>query len=198
MESLMRKLILATLVVSFGSLAANGAVADDMSMMDHAGHDGHAMGVMPTEPGQSAFAAIAEIVGILRADPATDWSKVDIGRLREHLVDMDELTLNARVETSSDDRSVTFHVSGEGRTRRAIQDMVPAHASVLASDLAMQAHADLTDDGATLVLTADNADQLRQYEALGFFGVMALGAHHQAHHLALARGIGNPHSHNMK
>ena len=194
----MRKLLLATLVISFGPLVANGAVADDINMMSHAGHEGPAMGVMPTEPGQSAFAAIAEIVGILRADPETDWSKVDIDRLRKHLVDMDELTLNAHVETSSDDRRVTFHVSGEGRTRRAIQDMVPAHASFLASDMAMQAHADLTDDGAILVLTADNADQLRQYKALGFFGVMALGAHHQAHHLALAKGIGDPHSHDMK
>ena len=194
----MRKLLLATLVICFGPLAANGAVADDMNMMNHAGHEGPAMGVMPTEPGQSAFAAIAEIVGILRADPETDWSKVDIDRLREHLVDMDELTLNAHVETSSDDRRVTFHVSGEGRTRRAIQDMVPAHASFLASDMAMQAHAEVTDDGAILVLTADNADQLRQYKALGFFGVMALGAHHQAHHMALARGIGDPHSHGMK
>jgi hypothetical protein len=194
----MRKLLLATLVICFGPLAANGAVADDMNMMNHAGHEGPAMGVMPTEPGQSAFAAIAEIVGILRADPETDWSKVDIDRLREHLVDMDELTLNAHVETSSDDRRVTFHVSGEGRTRRAIQDMVPAHASFLASDMAMQAHAEVTDDGAILVLTADNADQLRQYKALGFFGVMALGAHHQAHHMVLARGIGDPHSHGMK
>lgn len=194
----MRKLLLATLVVSFGPFAVNGAIADDMGTMNHAAHQAHTMGAVPTEPGQSAFAAIAEIVGILRADPETDWSRVDIDRLREHLVDMDELTLNARVETSSDDRSVTFHVSGEGRTRRAIQDMVPAHASVLASDLAMQAHAEVTDDGATLVLTADNADQLLQYKALGFFGVMALGAHHQAHHLALARGIGDPHSHIMK
>ena len=158
----MRKLLLATLVISFGPLVANGAVADDINMMSHAGHEGPAMGVMPTEPGQSAFAAIAEIVGILRADPETDWSKVDIDRLREHLVDMNELTLNAHVETSSDDRRVTFHVSGEGRTRRAIQDMVPAHASFLASDMAMQAHAEVTDDGAILVLTADNADQLRQ------------------------------------
>ena len=31
---------------------------------------------LPTESGQSAFAAIHEIVELLEADPKTDWSKV--------------------------------------------------------------------------------------------------------------------------
>src|SRR5438046_3161300 len=42
----------------------------------------------PREPGQSAFAAIQEIVALLEADPGTDWTKVDIEALRRHLVDM--------------------------------------------------------------------------------------------------------------
>lgn len=51
----------------------------------------------PTEPGQGAFAAIAEIVAILTADPATDWTRVDIAALRQHLVDMDTLVTFAEV-----------------------------------------------------------------------------------------------------
>ncbi len=43
----------------------------------------------PKEPGQGAFATIAEIVALLTSDPKTDWSKVDIAGLREHLIDMD-------------------------------------------------------------------------------------------------------------
>ena len=49
----------------------------------------------PTMPGQDAFGAIQEIVQILEADPTTDWSKVNIAALREHLVDMNEVTLRA-------------------------------------------------------------------------------------------------------
>lgn len=41
--------------------------------------------VLPQETGQSAFAAIQEIVTKLEADPATDWSKIDIESLRQHL-----------------------------------------------------------------------------------------------------------------
>ncbi|MCC2098329.1 MAG: hypothetical protein KDJ29_15640, partial [Hyphomicrobiales bacterium] len=43
----------------------------------------------PVQPGQSAFAAIQEIVEILEADRSTDWSKVNIPALRQHLIDMD-------------------------------------------------------------------------------------------------------------
>ena len=56
--------------------------------------------VAPTQPGQGAFAAIQEIVDILEADPRTDWSKVDIGALRQHLEDMDNVTLHAQVRST--------------------------------------------------------------------------------------------------
>ena len=46
-------------------------------------------------PGQDTFGAIQEIVQILEADPATDWSKVNIAALREHLIDMNEVALHA-------------------------------------------------------------------------------------------------------
>ena len=43
---------------------------------------------MPTAPGQAAFGAAQEIVRMLLADPMTNWSKVDIDALRQHLIDM--------------------------------------------------------------------------------------------------------------
>ena len=51
--------------------------------------------MMPTMAGQDAFGAIQEIVRILEADPKSDWSKVDLEALRQHLIDMNELTLRA-------------------------------------------------------------------------------------------------------
>jgi hypothetical protein len=45
---------------------------------------------IPTMPGQDSFGAIQEIVRILEADPNTDWSKVDLEALRQHLIDMNE------------------------------------------------------------------------------------------------------------
>src|SRR3569623_174899 len=49
-------------------------------------------GAAPAEPGQAAFGAIQEIVRMLQSDQMTNWSKVDIDALRQHLIDMDEAT----------------------------------------------------------------------------------------------------------
>src|SRR6266849_4305163 len=56
----------------------------------------------PAMPGQDAFGSIAEIVRLLEADPATDWSRVDLERLRQHLVDMNEVVLRAAVKPAQE------------------------------------------------------------------------------------------------
>ena len=81
----------------------------------------------PTMPGQDAFGAIQEIVQILQADPTTDWSKVNIAALREHLIDMNEVTLHAEADVHALENGVEIAVTGQGRTRDAIRRMVPAH-----------------------------------------------------------------------
>ncbi len=69
--------------------------------------------------------------------------------------------------------------------------MVPAHAAMLNGaneESAWQAVADLTENGANLRVTSDNPEEIARIQALGFFGLMATGAHHQAHHLGIVRG----------
>lgn len=148
---------------------------------------------MPSEGGQSAFAAIAEIVALLKADPKTDWATVDIDGLREHLVDMNELTLNATVQTSVEGQQVVFAVSGEGRTKSAIVAMVPVHASVLNDAGLYRIEVEETAEGATMRIEFGDATELAQIKGLGFFGIMASEAHHQAHHWQMAIGSGHPH-----
>jgi hypothetical protein len=69
-----------------------------------------------------------KIVRILEADPNTDWSKVNLEALRQHLIDMNEVTLKADVVTKPLDGGIEATVTGSGRTVEAIQRMVPAHA----------------------------------------------------------------------
>ena len=66
-------------------------------------------------PGQEVFGTIQEIVRILEADPATDWSKVNISTLREHLIDMDEVTMRAAATERALDNGIEIAVTGEGR-----------------------------------------------------------------------------------
>jgi len=80
----------------------------------------------PTMPGQDAFGAIQEIVRILEADPKTDWSKVNLEALRQHLIDMKDVTLKADAAAKPIDGGVEIAVTGTERTIKAIQrDLSP-------------------------------------------------------------------------
>lgn len=141
----------------------------------------------PIQAGQAAFAAIQEIVEILEADPATDWSKVNIEALRLHLIDMDNVTLRAEVKSEPIEGGMRFIVSGVGPVKDSIQRMVVAHAATMDGVENWTFTATPTEAGAILAITTPpkDAEKLR---GLGFIGVMTRGMHHQAHHLMIAKG----------
>jgi hypothetical protein len=141
----------------------------------------------PTSAGQGAFESIQEIVRILEADPSTDWSKVSIGTLRQHLIDMDEVTLRATADERAVDSGLEISVTGEGRTLEAIKRMIPAHATELGG-LGWSAKTEDLPNGVKLVVTSTDPKQIVRLRALGFMGIMVEGGHHQPHHLAMAKG----------
>jgi hypothetical protein len=137
-----RVMKMGVVVVLAGGLATAGALAQSPStpagsappapmgpgMMPHhpmsSGHTPHgpmtspaAMGE-PALPGQDAFGAMSEIVRILDADPQTDWNQVDLERLRQHLIDMNEVVLRAEVRTSPVPGGLVMDVTGAGRTEK--------------------------------------------------------------------------------
>jgi hypothetical protein len=146
-------------------------------------------GALPQETGQSAFAAIQEIVAMLNADPATDWSKVDIEGLRQHLIDMNNVTLGAVVAAKQTGDSVEFVVTGEGVVIASIQRMVMAHAATMNGVDGWAFVAKPSTTGAIVTVTPPDQASMIKLSALGFIGVMALGMHHQQHHWMLARGM---------
>ena len=147
---------------------------------------------MPSQSGQSAFAAIQEIAGILEADPATDWSKINIEGLRQHLIDMDNVTLRAQVKSEPTPDGMKFNVSGEGPVKDSIQRMIMAHAATMNGAGDWTFAGTKTESGAILTVLAPATDAKR-LAGLGFIGVMAEGMHHQAHHLMIARGDSHAH-----
>lgn len=151
-------------------------------------HDDDRQATIPTEPGQAAFGAIQEIVGLLQADPHTDWSKVDIDALRQHLIDMDEVTMRATAQKEQIENGLRIKVTGSGRTLEAIQRMVPEHASDIDGMYDWTVRATTIPSGVELTVTAGTPADIRQIRALGFMGVMVQGSHHQMHHLAMAKG----------
>ncbi len=167
-------------------------VATRAAAQDHS----HSSGMHPDAPtpqrasGQSAFAAIAETVGLLTADSSTDWSKVDIEALRQHLIDMDDVMMRARVMATPVEGGVRLTVMGSGRVLEAIHRMVGAHAGALDAMPEYRATSTRDRDGERLVVTARNPSDQRtvaRIRALGLGGLLTEGSHHPVHHLMIVR-----------
>jgi hypothetical protein len=153
------------------------------------GHAGmHGASATPTLPGQDAFGAIQEIVGILDADPKTDWSKIDLEALRQHLIDMNEVTLKAEASSRQIEGGLEIAITGNGRTLVAIQRMVPTWAQTLNGHEGWATKASNLPTGELLAVTATDPKQVQHIRGLGFIGLLASGARHQMHHLMLAKG----------
>jgi hypothetical protein len=151
----------------------------------------HPMGGGPMQMGQGAFGAMAEVVRILEADAATDWSKVDMERLRQHLIDMDEVVLRASVKAMQVPGGLSMDITGTGRTLQSIRAMVIPHSGELNGMPAWSAKAEVIPDGVRLIVVArDPADAkaVARIRGLGFAGLLVQGGHHDPHHLAMAKG----------
>jgi hypothetical protein len=204
--------IAAILAVALGSLMPSASAQDQkvgsppmmgQTMPDHGqmpgmmGHQGQGMAGMSGHPsaktgpnmsGQDAFGAIQEIVQILEADPKTDWSKIDLEALRQHLIDMNEVTLKANAAARPIDGGVEIAVTGSERTLVAIQRMVPAHAQEINGLRGWVAQTAPLPNGVLLTVTATDPKEAQHIRGLGFIGILVSGMHHQPHHLAMAKG----------
>jgi hypothetical protein len=172
-------------------LAAICAIALGQSTQtDHgAMHHGDVSGdSSPKLPGQDAFGAMQEIVAILEADPATDWSKVDLDGLREHLIDMNEVALHARAEERLVTGGLDMLVTGEGRTLEAIRRMIPADAHAIDGLRGWHSVAATIPNGVRWSVTSSDPAQVVHIRGLRFAGILVSGSHHQPHHLMMARG----------
>jgi hypothetical protein len=107
------------------------ANAQDHATMDHAKMNSSADTLVPTLPGQDAYGAISEVVRLLRSDHTTDWSRVDIEALRQHLIDMNAVTLRSSVRQTIVPGGVRMVVTGDRSVQGAIRRMTTSHGTAL-------------------------------------------------------------------
>lgn len=199
----MRRTSLAGLMTLIVACAPIGAQSNPPAGMVHTpgmqhtpGMEHTAGGSLPAQGGQAAFAAITEVVQRLEADSTTDWSKVDLEALRQHLIDMDAVTLRARVTQSTVLAGVTLDITGDALVAASIRRMVGAHAPMVEALGGWRASATQIPGGMRFTVLASNANDtatINRIRGLGFIGLMTQGAHHAQHHLAIARGGAHVH-----
>lgn len=187
----------ATIALSFGlgALLITPPLLAQSPPAMHGHHAATPAAEAPTQPGQDAFGAIAEVVSLLDADPDTDWSRVDLERLRQHLIDMNEVVLRSAVKASPVPAGLAMEITGAPRTERAIRAMLVPHAVELDGMADWTARTERIPGGLRLTVTARAAGDTRtvaRIRGLGFAGLLVQGGHHGPHHLAMAKGEALP------
>jgi len=139
--------------------------------------------------GQDALGAIQEVVGLLLADPSTDWSRVSIARLRQHLVDLERLTLFARVEEAPIERGLRVRIGGDDQLLASARRAVLRHAERMDGFRDWRVTGEDAGDAIVLELTTDREEELEVLRGMGFYGFLASGVHRPHELLAVARGV---------
>jgi len=147
-----------------------------------------------TSAGNYAFWTIQEAIEKLDADPDTDWSKVNLEALRQHLVDMQNFTLNVNVLSQhpiSNGMQAVIHPVNKDAAA-SLQRVLAAHPAQLRQETGWEMTVSKQKGNYVISVVTKDPAQVARINGLGYIGVMAVGAHHQVHHWAMAKGL-NPH-----
>ncbi len=143
-----------------------------------------------TMPGNEIFGTIQEVVQKLKADPNTDWSKVDLEVLRQHLLDMKAFTENVSVISQKPiENGIVIQVKPENeRAIGALKRLFKMHPAMLKMEKGWDMDAKQDNDQWTITVTTQDKAEVEEIRALGYIGLLAEGAHHQRHHWMIATG----------
>ncbi len=148
------------------------------------------------EPGQSIFGTVQEAIQKLERDPGTDWSEVDVDRLRRHLVDMHNVAVNVRVlgkDPVENGARLTVQATTDS-AHASLERVLSAHPPMMEREAGWHMDVSTQDEEFVLRVTDPSGEATEKIRALGYIGILAFGAHHQRHHWMLVQGE-SPHSH---
>ena len=144
-----------------------------------------------TMPGNEIFGTIQEVVQKLEADPKTDWSKVDLEALRQHLLDMKAFTEEVDV-ISKKPIANGVEIEVRPQTERAgiaLKHLFSMHPAMLKMEKGWDMEATQNVDQWTITCTTKESSEVEKIRALGYIGLLTEGAHHQLHHWMIATGM---------
>ena len=143
-----------------------------------------------TMPGNEIFGTIQEVIQKLEADPNTDWSKVDLEALRQHLLDMKAFTEEVQVISKKPvENGVEIQVRPENeRAAGALKHLFSMHPAMLKSEKGWDMKARQNGRQWMITCTTKEKSEVEEIRALGYIGLLTEGAHHQMHHWMIATG----------
>lgn len=154
----------------------------------------HAINTKLTESGNDAFGTMQEVLQNLLVDPETDWSKVNMEALRQHLVDMKNFTMDVDIISKKPINAgvqVVLEPHNQ-RVRESLDRVFSAHPAQLKKETGWDMKIQKLNNQYIISITTDNSEDIVKIRGLGYIGIMTWGNHHQPHHWMMAKGE-NPH-----
>lgn len=150
------------------------------------------------EAGNAIFGTIQEVIKNLESDPNTNWEKVDIEGLRQHLIDMENFTTGVDVvsqENIEKGAQIVIRAKSE-EAHQSLTRALKAHPSMMESETGWTMDVKQNKELFTLIIETNKPEEVVKLRAFGYIGIMAQGDHHQVHHWMMASGS-NPHGSQM-
>ncbi len=188
--------LITLLSVGFVTYTATVYAVEEHSTNHHKQMTAQNQTTLLTEAGNDIFGTIQEVITNLNANPHTDWTKVNITALKEHLLDMRDMTINVEViskKALKNGSEILIRPTNK-RARQAMKRVLSGHPAQLKNETSWQMKVQKNGLKYLLTTTTNKAKDVNKIIGLGYIGLMAYGSHHQPHHWSIATG-NNPHSH---
>ena len=169
--------------------------AEDVHSTMH--HEQHMMKTTDSalkEAGNDIFSTIQEVIDKLNNDPDTDWGKVDIEALRQHLLDMNDMATNVEI-INQKPLNNGLEVVVQALTARAettLAKVFNVHPVYLKRETGWNMLVVRNNKQFIVSTTTQDPKQVKKIIALSYIGLMAYGNHHQPHHWGISTSQ-NPH-----
>jgi len=143
-----------------------------------------------TMPGNDVFGTIQEVVKELEAKTDTDWSKVNMEALRQHLLDMKASTEEVEVLSKNPvENGVRIQVRPTSkRATGALKRLFGMHPAMLKKEKGWKMETEKDGNQWTITCITGKESEVEKIRGLGYIGLLTEGAHHQRHHWMIATG----------
>lgn len=101
---------------------------------------------------------------------------------------MDNVMTRSRVTMTAVPGGAKFAIRGDGLVGGSIQRMSASRAGMANGEGGLHVEVVSAPGGADMIVTGDRPEQEERIWALGFYGLLTGGVHHQVHHLMMAKG----------
>ncbi len=181
-------------IIASSALAASDE--HDSELMEQHGHQIAApSSANLTQAGNDMFGTVQEVIQQMNEQDGFSWKEVNLEVLRQHLLDMQDMTENVEVVGQRPvANGVELHIKATTpRAFNALKRVFSAHPAQLKKETGWEMLVSQQDDLFVLTTTSSNSNDTDKIRGLGYIGLMAWGNHHQPHHWAMATGQ-NPHA----